>query len=709
MSLARFWYRNSPQVFLGELLEKRWMEAFIPFLLMLAVVVSFAVALPRQVEWINLQYLARDFAPVALVAMAMAVTVLSGGIDLSVGAIFAMANFVAIFLCGVLEWSVPAAFAGTLAFGALVGAANGAMIAYVRTRPFLTTIVMLIILRALYDKLINQYTIELASVYIDDPLWTLMGRGKLLGLPFAVLLLIVFGTALHLYMTRVRPGVHIMAVGSSRKAARNAGIDVKRILFSAYLMSGIVSALAGTIYAARLNSVGTGVGQGWEVTALAAVVLGGISLNGGRGSIARAIMGAIAIFLMVNGLVQLGTHGSLTSAIVGIVLLAAMGLNVKWAKNKAKITQKVYVSPSLVEFTPAPSIAPDGGTPFAVNDRLETVETIGLNQIEGPEDVILDRQDRLYAVTRKGEIIRFSGEGFAHREQFARIGGRPLGMAFDKNENLICCVAGMGVYGVRPGGEVFKVTDQTNRSLLRLKDDSRLSLADDLDIAPDGRIFFSEATIRYDLQNWALDGFEGRGNGRLICYDPASGTTRTVIKDLAFPNGVCLAHDGQSILFCSTWLCKVYRYWLEGPKKGTYEVLIDNLPGYPDNINRASDGSYWLAFVGLRAPVYDLAMADPGFRIRMVKRIPRDEWLIPGLNYGAVIKFNDAGEVAESLWDPASEAHPTITSMREHKGWLYIGGLENNRIGRIRLPDADQQWTGWDSYWGRPSVAGKGV
>ena len=128
-------------------------------------------------------------------------------------------------------------------------------------------------------------------------------------------------------------------------------------------------------------------------------------------------------------------------------------------------------------------------------------------------------------------------------------------------------------------------------------------------------------------------------------------------------------------------------------------MLIDNLPGYCDNINRSSDGKYWLAFVGLRSPVYDLAMANPSFRIRMVKQIPPDEWLCPGINYGCVIKFDDNGVVSESLWDPGGFSHPTITSVREHKGYLYIGGLENNRIGRIKLANADTAWEAHKSYW----------
>ncbi|HEY5127927.1 MAG TPA: SMP-30/gluconolactonase/LRE family protein, partial [Bradyrhizobium sp.] len=608
--------------------------------------------------------------------------------------------FLALYFLQVLDLPVSVSIAGVLVWGALIGAVNGALIAYAKTRPFLTTMVVLIIVRAAYNKVTAAYAVELASGSSDSPTWDYLGTGFLFGVPVNMVCLIVIGIVAHVYLTRIRSGVHIMAVGSSRKAARHAGIDVKFALFSAYVLSGMMASFAGVLYAARQNSAGTDTGVGWEVNALAAAVLGGISLNGGRGTISRALMGAGIIFLLINGLVQLGTHGSLTTAAIGAILLAAVGFNVKFVKNKGKILQKIYVSPSWVDFVPPPSISRDSGTVFAENDRLKNVEAIALDRIEGPEDIILDRSDNLYTVNRNGSIIRFFAPDYERREEFARIGGRPLGMALDRDENLIVCVAGMGVYGVKPDRTVFKVSDETNRTWYRLKDDSRLWLADDLDIAADGKIYFSDATTRYDLSDWALDGFEGRGNGRLICYDPSTGKTQTILSNLAFPNGVCISHDGHSVLWASTWLCRIYRYWIQGEKAGTLELLVDNLPGYPDNINRASDGTYWLALVGIRSPVYDLAMADPSFRTRMVKQIPPDEWLCPGINFGCVIKFDDAGNVRESLWDPGATSHPTITSMREHKGYLYIGGLENNRIGRLRLPDADPAWTGWDSYWG---------
>ncbi len=161
-----------------------------------------------------------------------------------------------------------------------------------------------------------------------------------------------------------------------------------------------------------------------------------------------------------------------------------------------------------------------------------------------------------------------------------------------------------------------------------------------------------------------------------------------------------MAHDNKSFLFAETWGCRISRYWLEGPKEGTTEVVIADLPGYPDNINRGSRGTYWLGLAGTRTPSYDMAMTMPAFRRRMARRVAGDEWLFPNINVGCVVHLDENGRVMETLWDKTGENHPAITSMREHRGYLYLGGVTNNRIGRIKLADADPDWTGPESYWG---------
>jgi ribose transport system permease protein len=358
------------------------------------------------------------------------------------------------------------------------------------------------------------------------------------------------------------------------------------------------------------------------------------------------------------------------------------------------------VSPAYFRLSELPETGAGSGSPYALNDRLKDVSLIGQGEIEGPEDVIFDRNDNLYCPNRHGDIVRFLAPDYKRWEIFAHIGGHPLGMAFDAAENLNVCIGGMGLYQVSPDRTVRKLTDETNRTVLSVIDDSRLKLADDLDIAPDGRIFFSEATIRYDMHDWATDALESRGNGRLICFDPRDRSTKTILRNLQFPNGVCMAGDGQSLFFAETWGCRINRYWFDGPKKGTSEVIIPNLPGYPDNINRASDGCFWVALVGMRSPALDLAMRMPSLRKRMAKRVARDQWLFPNINTGCVLKFRPTGEIVESYWDLGGKNHPMVTSMREHRGHLYLGGLYNDRIGRLRLPGADPNWTSQVAYWG---------
>jgi len=697
---SRLCASHSPRLLLSELLLKQWFEPVIPFTVMVVLAVVFALTIPGYASVQDVQSLLRLYAPFGFVAVAMAICLISGGIDLSVGALFALCNFATLFFLDAMEWPVWASVLGALAVGGVVGGVNGVLIGYLKARPFLTTLVTLIILRASVNILNEKYAQAFATSSVDNDVWDFFGEGFVFGVPVNAAVLLVVLVVGHILLSRSRYGWRLTAIGANRKAARHAGIPVKRILLATYVLSGVLCGAAGVFYAAHQNSTDSTTGVGWEFQALTAVVLGGVSLAGGKGTVWRAMIGGVIVFLLTNGLVRMGIPGYVTSAITGVILLTAVGIDVRWSKNRGKAAQKIYVNPAKLPLAPAPDLRRGSDSPFAQNDRLIGAQAIGLDEVEGPEDVILDRYDRVYGSTRDGNIIRFSGANFERREVFAHIGGRPLGMQFDSDENLIVAVAGMGVYGVKPDGKVFKVTDETNRTWYRLNDDSRLRMADDLDIGPDGRIYFSDCTTRYEMTTNSLDIMEGRPNGRLVVYDPKTRKTRTAINHFYFPNGICVSHDGRSVLVASTSLCQVYRYWLEGPRTGRVDLLIKHLPGNCDNINRASDGTYWLALVGIRTPIFDLAMRKPGFRLRMVKEVPTDEWLAPGLNYGCIVKFTEEGKVLESWWDPTGVAHSTLTSMREHKGWLYLGGLENNRIGRVRLPDADPTWTGYEAYWG---------
>ena len=698
-TLTRCRYTYWPDHALGEILAKRWMETAIPVIVLVLVAFGLSQTIPNFLSLASLSDTGRQAGEVGFIVLGMALVMIVGGIDLSVGSMFALTNLCALYLMHVLKWAVAPAVLVTLLCGATLGAVNGVLIGYFRLRAFLTTLITLIIYRALYDLLTADYATAIAGGLPDSKAWDFIGNGVWLGVPtvvYAYAVVAIFG---HVFLTRLRPGWHVTAIGGSRRSAYNAGIAVRRTVALCYVASGVLTALGGIFFASRLATAGGDIGVSLEITVLTAAVLGGISLGGGKGSVTKALVGTLIVLLIINGLTTLSLQGGYNRMVLAGILLLAAVIDIRWLKNRHRIVNKVYVSPTYHGLPPLPSTAPDCGTAWALNDRLRPATPIGLGRIEGPEDVILDRHDNLYAGSRHGDIIRFLAPDYERMEVFAHIGGTPLGMAFDRNDNLYVCIGGMGLYRVTPERKVEKATDETNRSYTSINDDSRLRLADDLDIADDGRIFFSEATVRFEMHEWATDGLEARGNGRIICYDPNTGKTHTVIRDLIFPNGVCIASDRQSFLFAETWNCSVKRHWFDGPKSGQTEIVLDNLPGFPDNINNSSDGNYWMSLVGMRCPALDLAWKMPGFRNRMAKRVPRDEWLFPNINTGCVLKFNEKGEVLETMWDLGGQNHPMITSMREHRGYLYLGGIMNNRVGRLKLEGADPDFIQYDMRW----------
>lgn len=697
-SWSRWRSRLIPDHVVGEILSKSWIDNAIPFLILLLSIAFFSPQIPDFFASYSLQDNSRQLGELLLVVMGETIVILAGGIDLSVGATFAIATFASLGMFNAMGWPVFAVMAGSAVIGALIGLVNGMLIGYLRLRAFLTSLVTLIIVRAVFDTLSLKYQVVVSTPTQQSTIWDFIGNGSWGGLPFSLVVAAFVCFAGHVTLTRLRLGWHIQAIGGARRSAYNAGISVARTVCTTYVLSGMLAAIAGTLYASRLGAAGSDTGVGLEVAALTAAVLGGISLGGGRGSVVKGALGAVIIIIVQTSLTRIGMGAGAGGMILGLLLLVAVAIDVKWLKNRLKVLAKVYVSPGYLALPTAEIV--DSRSAYALNDRLSEVELIGLGEIEGPEDVILDEAGNLYCGSRHGDIIRFFAPDHKKWEVYAHIGGHPLGHAFDREGNLIVCVSGMGLYKVTRDHEIVKLSDETNRSWFSVIDDSRMRLADDLDIAPDGRIFFSEATIRFDVSEWMVDALEARPNGRIICFDPRTNTTRTVIPKLLFPNGVCMTSDGQSILFAETWGCRITRYWFDGPKSGQSEVIMPNLPGYPDNINRSSDGHYWCAFVGMRAPTFDLALRMPGFRKRMVERIPNDDWIYPNMNSGCVIKFDLAGNVLDCLWDRNGTNHPMITSMREHRGYLYLGGSLNNRIGRWKIPGADPEWTGIRSYWG---------
>src|SRR5271157_222980 len=326
----------SPRLFLSELLIKQWFEPVVPFTVMIGLAVYFALTIKDYGSVANTLSLMRLFAEFGFVALGMAFALISGGIDLSVGAIFALCNFAALFYLFVLGFPAWLVAVATLLTGAVVGAGNGILIGYLKTRPFLTTLVTLIILRASVNLLNERFATVFATNSVDSDAWDFLGDGSVLGVPVNAATLIVVLLIGHIFLSRSRYGWHLTAIGASRKAARHAGIRVERMLLATYMLSGVLCAAGGVFYAARQGSTDSATGVGWEFQALTAVIIGGGSVTGGRGTVWRAMLGAIIIFMMTNGFVRIGIPGYITASIIGVILLLAIGIDVKWAKNRGK-------------------------------------------------------------------------------------------------------------------------------------------------------------------------------------------------------------------------------------------------------------------------------------------------------------------------------------------------------------------------------------
>jgi ribose transport system permease protein len=658
------------------------MEGAVPLALALAV----ALVIGSSIGLGSTSLVLDELSEKGMLAIALTIVLVGGGIDLSIGSILAACSLGS--LVAQRAWDLPTVLIipGAILTGAVLGAVNGLLIGKAGMRPFITTLVTLVTFGGAARLLQARYSLEI-TVPKDDLVWRMLSDGRMVGLPTAWwIFLLVLGVS-HVLLTRSRWGWWLTAVGSDRRSARRNGIPVDRVTVLMYVVSGSLAGMAGLLAAARLGRTDPNVGQGLELVALTAVVLGGVSLLGGRGSVVRATIGMVVVILIFQGTVAMGLDGSWYPTILAFALLVFAVLDLKWGKYRGIAAEKLKIDPGRVRFGPLLDVM-DPSSIWAINDKLSAAPTIGLGKIEGAEDCAVDRDGNLFCGDRRGWIWKFSGPDHTESEVFARTGGLPLGHAWDKDQNLVLAVGGMGVYRVSSDGDVDLVANKVKRTRFSLFDDSGLRYADDLDVAPDGAIYVSDFSVRTNAAEYQVELVEFRANGRVVRIDP-DGSTEVVTSNQVFPNGICTAHDGQSILIASTGLCRVDRLWISGPNQGQMEPVLENLPGHPDNINRASDGTYWMAFVAMRTPTSDLMVKYPALRRRMIRELPVDSWIVPQLNTSCVVKFNEQGQILKVLWDRSLKNYPMVTSMKEHDGQLYICGVNNNRLGRYALDPED--------------------
>ena len=320
-----------------------------------------------------------------------------------------------------------------------------------------------------------------------------------------------------------------------------------------------------------------------------------------------------------------------------------------------------------------PSRAPELAGVLEPNNLLQKAELLALGKIHGPEEIAVDSRGNVYGGLEDGKIIRLLPDGSL--ETFAETGGRPLGMKFDENGNLIVCDAYKGLLSIDPQGKIKTLAASVNGV--------PINFADALDISSDGIIYFTDASSKYEIDDDLYGLLESRPYGSFLSYDPATGEVKILLKDLYFANGVALSPDEDFVLINETYRYRITRYWLMGPDSGTHEIFIDNLPGFPDNISVNQKGNFWLALFTIRNEAADKLHPSPS-RKNLLSKVPPALWPKPN-PYGLVLELDAQGNIIQSLHDTTGEYLQGITSAQEYGDYLYLGSLHNDRIGKYKL------------------------
>ena len=319
--------------------------------------------------------------------------------------------------------------------------------------------------------------------------------------------------------------------------------------------------------------------------------------------------------------------------------------------------------------------------PFEVNDRLGKVQTLDLGEHHGPEDLTSGHDGLLYATTTSGVVIRIDSYGTV--SEFASVGGRALGIETDADGSLVIANAILGLQRIRQDGTVIAMLSTVNGK--------PLVFADDLAIASDGTVYFSEASTKFGAAQFGgtyegslLDLMEHGSHGQIIEFKPASGEARVIIDGLNFANGVAISDDQSYLLIAETGSYRILKHWLQGPDADTTHVLIDNLPAFPDNINTGRKGRFWIGLIAPRVKALD-DLSDNPFARKIVQRLPA-MFRPKAEPYSHVIAINGDGDVLMNLQDPEAR-FPSITGVLETRDALYLTSLFGNRLGRLDKDD----------------------
>ena len=305
-------------------------------LALIFMIIIMSVASPYFLKQDNLFNILRGMSTIGIMAIGQTMVIITGGIDLSVGSLMAVTSMLTARLITVYGQNALFAVICGLIFGLLLGTVSGLVITRFKINPFITTLGMLSIGRGLTYLLATGVKGSVASnIPMQNASIIYLGSGYIGLVPFSVVILLLLVILATVFLKRTVPGRYIYAVGSNERSARLSGVPVNKVRVFVYAISGFFCALAGIILTGRLSTAATNIGVGNELDVIAAVVIGGASLQGGEGTVTGAIIGATIMAIVRNAFVLLHIPNHFQTITIGIVIILAVGLD-QLLKGKLK-------------------------------------------------------------------------------------------------------------------------------------------------------------------------------------------------------------------------------------------------------------------------------------------------------------------------------------------------------------------------------------
>ncbi|NLE78323.1 MAG: SMP-30/gluconolactonase/LRE family protein [Rhodococcus sp.] len=324
-----------------------------------------------------------------------------------------------------------------------------------------------------------------------------------------------------------------------------------------------------------------------------------------------------------------------------------------------------------------PPVAPDRARQKSSVPALPAVRRIELPG-DGPEDVVIDADGFVYCGIADGSVLRVDLRNGAV-ETVVNTGGRPLGLHAEADGSLLICDAHRGLLRWPGTGNSVEV-------LVDTVDGEPLKFPSNVVADPeDGTIYFTASSHRWPLEHWKGDLMEHSGTGRLLRRAP-DGAVDVLLEGLQFANGVAFTPDRQSLIVAETAGYRLNRYRLRGPGAGTRETLVDNLPGFPDNIALGSDGLIWVTLASPRNPMLDALLPRAGVLRKLLWKLPDRLQPAPERTVWVLGVAPDGSIVHDLQTDGSS--YSMVTGVAELDGTLILGSLHESAIAVTHVPDS---------------------